>query len=111
MYPSTWSDLFFNSSLVERTETETKINKSEVSNIISKFNKLSKQVEDNRNTINNTDVDDYINRLVNILNSIGITVDHDTIEGLLPNDRPYGISKLILGNEAGSLKYLFNGTL
>lgn len=111
MYPSTWSDLFFNSSLVERTETETKINKSEVSNIISKFNKLSKQVEDNRNTINNTDVDDYINQLVNILNSIGITVDHDTIEGLLPNDRPYGISKLILGNEAGSLKYLFNGTL
>jgi hypothetical protein len=30
---------------------------------------------------------------------------------LLPNDRPYGISKLILGNEAGALKYLFNGTL
>jgi len=45
------------------------------------------------------------------LNSVGITVDHDTIEGLLPNDRPYGISKLILDNEAGALKYLFNGTL
>lgn len=111
MYPSTWSDLFFNSSLVEKTETETKPNKSEISAIISKFNKLYKQVEDNRNTITNTDVDTYINELVNILNSVGITVDHDTIEGLLPNDRPYGISKLILGNEAGALKYLFNGTL
>lgn len=111
MYPSTWSDLFFNSSLVERTETETKPNKSEINAVISRFNKLYKQVEDNRNTITNTDVDTYINELVNILNSIGITVDHDTIEGLLPNDRPYGISKLILGNEAGALKYLFNGTL
>lgn len=111
MYPSTWSDLFFNSSLVERTETETKPNKSEINAVISRFNELYKQVEDNRNTITNTDVDTYINELVNILNSIGITVDHDTIEGLLPNDRPYGISKLILGNEAGALKYLFNGTL
>lgn len=111
MYPSTWSDLFFNSSLVERTETETKPNKTEINAVISRFNKLYKQVEDNRNTITNTDVDTYINELVNILNSIGITVDHDTIEGLLPNDRPYGISKLILGNEAGALKYLFNGTL
>lgn len=111
MYPSTWSDLFFNSSLVERTETETKPNKSEISAVISRFNELYKQVEDNRNTITNTDVDTYINELVNILNSVGITVDHDTIEGLLPNDRPYGISKLILGNEAGALKYLFNGTL
>lgn len=111
MYPSTWSDLFFNSSLVERTETETKPNKSEISAVISRFNELYKQVEDNRNTITNTDVDTYINELVNILNSVGITVDHDTIEGLLPNDRPYGISKLMLGNEAGALKYLFNGTL
>lgn len=111
MYPSTWSDLFFNSSLVERTETETKPNKSEINAVISRFNELYKQVEDNRNTITNTDVDTYINKLVNILNSVGITVDHDTIEGLLPNDRPYGISKLILGNEAGALKYLFNGTL
>ena len=111
MYPSTWSDLFFNSSLVERTETETKPNKSEINEVISRFNELYKQVEDNRNTITNTDVDTYINELVNILNSIGITVDHDTIEGLLPNDRPYGISKLILGNEDGALKYLFNGTL
>ncbi|MFR4671000.1 MAG: hypothetical protein ACLT69_14355 [Intestinibacter bartlettii] len=42
MYPSTWSDLFFNSSLVERTETETKPNKSEISAVISRFNELYK---------------------------------------------------------------------
>jgi hypothetical protein len=42
MYPSTWSDLFFNSSLVERTETETKPNKTEINAVISRFNKLYK---------------------------------------------------------------------
>ena len=109
-YPSTWSDLFFNSEMVIRTDDSISLNIPQVTIVIGKFNELYKKVSENKN-MTNTDVNIYIGELVSILNSIGIDVDDLTIEHMLPNDRVNGFRYLMMNNNVGAIKYLFNDTL
>lgn len=110
MYPSTWSDLFFNSSMINRTNDEIKPNATEINNVITEFDNLYNQVNNSSN-LTSTDVDSHIINLVNIFNKIGITIDSDTIEGMLGADRVRDFKSMILNNKTGALKYLFTDTL
>lgn len=111
IFPSTWSDIFFNSEMVIHNENESVPNKNNISNIIKEFNNLFKQVNDNKQ-ITNTDTTLYIKELVKILNNIGILVDDVTVESLLNQDnRTKDIKDLICTTKSGSLYQLFNGTL
>ena len=111
MYPSTWSDMFFNSEMIIRTDDSIKPNSEEINKVIASFNELSKKVEENRNTMSNADVDLYLAEFVKLLNTIRIDVDQETIESLFGENRVDSFIELILSNKKGSAKYLFTNTL
>lgn len=110
-FPSTWSDLFFNSDLIIQSNDKIEPNKEKINQIITSYNKLFNDVKNNT-IINNADSRKYINELVKLLNNIGIDVDEITIEGLLDQtNRIESLKELITTTKQGSLYHLFNGTL
>ena len=110
-FPSTWSELFFNSDLIIKKNDSISANTNKIKNILNDYNTLFNSVKKNQN-ITNSDIRNYINDLVKILNSVSITVDDVTIEGLLDQDnRAESIKQLITTTQSGSLYQLFNGTI
>lgn len=110
-FPSTWSDLFFNSDLIVQSNDTIQPNAEKITKIISEYNNLFNSVRNNT-IITNSDARNYINELVKILNSVGIDVDEVTIEGLLDQtNRIDSLKQLITSTQRGSFYHLFNGTI
>lgn len=111
MYPSTWSDMFFNSEMVIRTDDSTSANKEAINEVINEFREIYNYVDENRKQMSNTDVDEQLAKFVRVLNKIRIDVDADTIESMFGSDRIESFAELILNNNKGAAKYLFESTL
>lgn len=110
-FPSTWSDLFFNSDLIIQQNDSIYPNVKKIAEVINEYNKLFDAVRNNT-IITNSDARNYINDLVKILNRIGIDVDEVTIEGLLDQiNRIESLKSLITSTQRGSLYHLINGTI
>lgn len=111
IYPSTWSDMFFNSEMVIRTDDSTVANKEAINEVIDEFREIYNYVDKNRKQMSNTDVDEQLSKFVKVLNKIRIDVDVDTIESMFGSDRIESFAELILNNNKGAAKYLFESTL
>lgn len=110
-FPSTWSDLFFNSDLIIQDNDKIYPNIKKIEAIIDEYNNLFNSVRNNT-IVTNADARNYINDLVKIFNKIGIDVDEVTIEGLLDQtNRIESLKSLITSTQRGSIYHLINGTI
>lgn len=112
--PSAWSAVFFNSPLVRQTDTEVKVDKKAIKEIIEEYNQLVQSIYKNRASITDTDIDIYRNGIVELLNQVGIQVDIEAIEELLKGNRKNNLIRLVSQrrtSDTGSFGAIFNNIL
>lgn len=112
--PSAWSAVFFNSPLVRQTDTEVKVDKKAIKEIIEEYNQLVQSIYKNRASITDTDIDVYRNSIVELLNQVGIQVEPEAIEELLKGNRKNNLIRLVSqrrSSDTGSFGAIFNNIL
>ena len=112
--PSAWSAVFFNSPLVRQTDTEVKVDKKAIKEIIEEYNQLVQSIYKNRASITDTDIDVYRNGIVELLNQVGIQVEPEAIEELLKGNRKNNLIRLVSqrrSSDTGSFGAIFNNIL
>ena len=112
--PSAWSAVFFNSPLVKQTDTEVKVDKKAIKEIIEEYNQLVQSIYKNRASMTDTDIDIYRNDIVELLNQIGIQVEPEAIEELLKGNRKNNLIRLVSqrrSSDTGSFGAIFNNIL
>lgn len=111
IYPSNWSDNFFNSSMIIKSQTSTEANVAEIKKVVEGFDKLSKEVEQNKDATTEALADKWLSDLVELFNKVGINIDKDTLAVMLGEDRPRSVVEMVLYSGNGAMKYFFQDTL
>lgn len=119
IYPATWSQLFYNSNYVVVSEDGTTLNKSAIMDIKDEYQQIHTEISNKDTILTDAVVDNYIHKLVTILNKVGITVDKETIDSLLEDPkikskrdtRTSALYKLLTDTRNGSISYIFTTNL
>lgn len=117
--PAAWSQVFYNSNLVNISENGTSLNKELISNIYKKYTDIVAGIKSSDTVLTEAYVDEVIIKLVKLLNEIGITVDKETIDSLLTDPkvsstnstRTAALVSMLTSVSNGSLQYLFKDNI
>lgn len=111
--PTQWSSLFFNSPLIDRTNNSISVNKGRLQKVLKDFNDLQKSFFANRKTLNEAQADVYKNKLVCLLNIVGINIEENVLDALLGEDKINGLVKHFTKayNRTDLISSIFENTL
>lgn len=118
-YPTTWSQVFYNSDLVVNTEEGSTVNVKSIDSIKNEFVDIVNDITNKQTVLTDGKVDTVIASIVKLLNRVGIAIDKDTFESAItdpkiasPTDtRTTAMMRVLTDTRNGSLSYIFTDNL